>query len=329
MFNRSTDKLLFVSLLLLTLPLLSGCTSQDGCTLPECGKHGKRTFQKINQLREAAERGDAETQYQLGYEYGSVWRYCPNDDTCAPIDPVEAIKWFHKAAEQGHAQAQCKLGHFYNHGSEDSTEEDKAEAVKWYRKAAEQGNAEAQCFLGGCYSYGKGVPEAKAEGVKWYRKAAEQGSENGMYSLAACYFNGEGVPEDKAEAVKWYRQAAELGDGFAQYELGKCYVGGEGVPEDRAEAAKWFRKAAQSSYAPVRIAVVRHYISGEYDSDEAEVEEWICCLRTAVERWKEYNWEEYKGTDRNKEYLQEWAQEAADLLQGIERKQMSTRQVIL
>lgn len=54
-------------------------------------------------FRQAAEQGDAESQYRLGllYQEGRV----------VQRDSDLAAKWFRKAAEQGHAKAQGKLGH--------------------------------------------------------------------------------------------------------------------------------------------------------------------------------------------------------------------------
>ena len=61
--------------------------------------------QDIEQLRKAAEQGDAETQFSLGRIY-SLGRG-------VPWDSKEAAKWYRQAAEQGHARAQIMLGHMY------------------------------------------------------------------------------------------------------------------------------------------------------------------------------------------------------------------------
>jgi TPR repeat protein len=89
-------------------------------------------------IREAAEQGDAEAQWELGrrYEHG----------TGVDQDQTEAVKWYRKAAEQGHVLAQFFLGICYHYGL--GVEQDKTEAVKWYRKVAEQGDALAKFYLG-------------------------------------------------------------------------------------------------------------------------------------------------------------------------------------
>ena len=189
---------------------------------------------RIDALKEKAEKGDVESQFILGiiYEIGED----------VPEDDAEAVKWYRKAAGQGDAMAQSNLGRMYEVG--EGVPEDKIEAVKWYRKAAEQGLVTAQFNLGIMYDSGSGIPEDDAEAVKWYRKAAEQGHENAQYNLGVMYDFGRGVPKNATEAVKWYRKAAEQGQVTAQFNLGVMYSKGEGVPEDYVEAYKWANLAA-------------------------------------------------------------------------------------
>lgn len=56
----------------------------------------------------AAERGDADAQYELGW--------CFMDGEHVWEDPAEAMKWYRKAAEQGHADAQFSLGECFMNG---------------------------------------------------------------------------------------------------------------------------------------------------------------------------------------------------------------------
>jgi len=191
-------------------------------------------------LKERAQQGNAEAQFNLGVCYA-------NGEGVAK-DWDEAVKWWRKAAEQGDADAQKNLGNSYYQG--EGVAKDAVEAVKWYRKAAEQGNADAQKNLGNSYYQGEGVAKDAVEAVKWYHKAAEQGLTKGaQYNLGVCYGKGEGVAKDAVEAVKWYRKAADQGHANAQNNLGVCYGKGEGVAKDAVEAVKWYRKAADQGHA--------------------------------------------------------------------------------
>ena len=116
MTNRNTrsGKLAFLLIALVVLAVL---------------QPGPAKAQDIEQLRKAAEQGDADAQFNLGlmYDIGKG----------VPQDYQEAVKWYRMAAEQGYADAQYFLGLSYATG--EGVPENDAEAVKWYRKAAEQG----------------------------------------------------------------------------------------------------------------------------------------------------------------------------------------------
>ena len=184
------------------------------------------TPEKVKEYHQAAKRGDARAQYNLGNMYANG-NGVPEDDT-------EAVKWYRKAAEQGYAYAQYNLGLMYDNG--EGVPEDDAEAVKWFRKAAEQGEANAQYNLGVSYANGEGVPEDDTEAVKWYRKAAEQGYANAQSNLGLMYGTGSGVPEDYVVAYMWLNLAAAQGHENAK--KGKGIISEEMTKEQIAEAQK-------------------------------------------------------------------------------------------
>jgi len=218
------------------------------------------------------EKTDAESQYQLGFNYyagrsGFPWNqtlatehflnaanqghadaqswlgYCYIKGNGVTKNYTEAVKWSKKAAEKGDLWAMSALGYCYYYGL--GVTKDYNEAAKWLKKVAEQGNATAQKNLGICYENGHGVTQSYAEAVNWYRKAAEQGDADAQYNLGYCYYYGNGVTQSYTEAVKWYRKAAEQGDADAQRNMGVCYEMGNGVNKDKQEAVKWYRKAAE------------------------------------------------------------------------------------
>jgi len=204
-------------------------------------------------LAEAAERGDAWAQYELGkaYYYGPDMMDDPEYDGVEDpdydgvkdpgYDPAEGVKWFRRAAEQGHADAQYKLGFAYHVGS--GVKENKAEAVTWYRQAAKQGSFPAQYQLIELYRNSIGVVGADCPCT--LAEAAEWGDAEAQYNLGVAYADGVGVAKDPTEGLKWIRKSAEQGIGRAQLSLGVAYWYGSGVPEDPVEAVKWFQKAAE------------------------------------------------------------------------------------
>ena len=78
-------------------------------------------------LIQAAERGDAEAQFNLGimYENGLVdSRYVPEGNHS------EAVRWFLAAAEQGLARAQVKLAGIY--AGESGLPDNSVKACEWF-----------------------------------------------------------------------------------------------------------------------------------------------------------------------------------------------------
>lgn len=88
-------------------------------------------------FREAAERGDIESQFRLGccYDKGEgVYK-----------DFAEAVKWFRLAADRGHADAQFNLGICLAKG--EGVPENADKAIEWLRAAAAQGHSSAREVL--------------------------------------------------------------------------------------------------------------------------------------------------------------------------------------
>lgn len=85
-------------------------------------------------LMQAAERGDAEAQYNLGVYY--EWQHVKVIEGFA-----KAPAWYRKAAEQGHVAAQKRLGALYEMGK--CVERDYQVAAKWYAKAGDKMAAES------------------------------------------------------------------------------------------------------------------------------------------------------------------------------------------
>ena len=217
-------------------------------------------------MRAMAERGDARSQWRLGY------RYYSGDGV--PKDARQAALWYRKAAEQGLAEAQDDLGVLYDNG--EGVPKDDREAARWFRRAADQGFASAQHNLAYMYANGQGVPEDDGEAIRWYRKAAEQGLERAQYNLGLAYDNGEGAPEDDSEAVRWYRKTAEQGYAAAQNNLGYMYANGQGVPEHDGEAALWYRKAAKQGNAAAQTNLGYAYYNGEgVPTDYVQAYAWL------------------------------------------------------
>ena len=84
----------------------------------------------------AAEQGDAEAQYKIGWMY--------QEGQGVEQDFKEALKWFQKSAEQGHADGQTSLGGMYYSG--EGVEQDNATSYAWWNIAATNGVENAKIW---------------------------------------------------------------------------------------------------------------------------------------------------------------------------------------
>ena len=225
---------------------------------------------ELGPLREKAEAGDADSQYDLAL------RYVFGDGV--PQDYVKAIAWLRKAAEQNHSSAQSSLGLRYKNGQ--GVKADPKQAVYWWRKAASQGNKFAQNNLSDAYYNGQGVGKDLDEAIKWTKLAAEQGLAAAQTKLAWAYQNGLGVAQDYAVAMKWYRSATDQGDYGAQHNLALLYGNGQGVDRDISKALELFESVAESDHrlndsAAQQIKILRALIGAGVapDFDLSDVEQ--------------------------------------------------------
>ena len=227
---------------------------------------------KKNQLLTAAEKGNAEAQFEVA----AIYRYGQELDNfnyghAVKQDKAEAVRWYTKAAEQGHAEAQLFLGAMYDNG--EGVTENTAEAIRWFNKAAEQsdvsiqerakhylneiaetakyltlaqqGDAEAQYNLAQIYDLKGEIKETEA--LKWYTKAAEQGHANATYHLAMKSLTSE---YDSDKALHWITKMAEQGDVEAQSMAGFLYQ-----IQDNEKALYWFTKAAAQGSTEAQAAL--------------------------------------------------------------------------
>ena len=90
----------------------------------------RRTWQNFEEMRKAADEGDAVAQCYVGI--------CFQNGQNVPQDNQEAVRWFRKAADQNDTTAQCYLGFCYQNGL--GVPQEFGQAAKWFREAAEQGD---------------------------------------------------------------------------------------------------------------------------------------------------------------------------------------------
>lgn len=193
--------------------------------------------QSVDDLRAAAQSGEADAQFKLGLAYDSGDGVLPNIET--------ALEWYTKAAEQGHAEAHYYIALTYDFG--DRVIEDNVAAVRSYTSAANLDWGPAQSALGLCYENGNGVPADVAKARYWYERAAQNGDADGFGYLADLYNRGVGVAQDSRKALELLEQGAVGGSFYSQAELAKIYLLGAAELRDVERGLAWLLIAEEGA----------------------------------------------------------------------------------
>lgn len=229
----------------------------------DLGEINKHNITKIQKL---AEKGDGNSQFQLGLTYGDI--------NNAYYDNFESIYWFKKAADQGHDAAQYKMGCIYLRG--DGVLQDTATAVNWFLLSANKNNSDAQYALAKMYATGDVVKQDLNKADQLYETLVEKiNGVHEQYNIASGYYSGGGLILDKSKAAKWFKKAAEQGHANAQYVLGTQYFKGEGVEEDIIESIYWIKKAALQEHPEACYWLAELFRNGEFvQEDSSQAMHW-------------------------------------------------------
>ncbi|MEZ0222997.1 MAG: tetratricopeptide repeat protein [Alphaproteobacteria bacterium] len=215
----------------------------------------------------AAENGDPQSQFVLGYAYMHGNGVQQNNK--------EASKWFLKAAEQGDPRAQYALGVLYAEGM--GVTQNYKRGLHWFLKATEQYSivqALAQYAVGRLYAEGKGVNRNYHEAKQWFHKAIDSNF-SARHGIGCFYYYGLGVKADFSEAVRWWTMDT-AGNSGNPYYLGKSHASGLGKSNLKA-AERWWRTGAEDGDANSAFALGQLYAKGDggLPQDFAEALFWM------------------------------------------------------
>jgi TPR repeat protein len=94
--------------------------------------------QDIDAIRQKAQAGNAEAEYQLARAYYS--------GKGIAFDPKQGLQWLRKSADQNYAPSEFALGVIFQLGDQ-SVSKNAHEAAAWFRRAAQHNNGDAQTRL--------------------------------------------------------------------------------------------------------------------------------------------------------------------------------------
>jgi TPR repeat protein len=224
-----------------------------------------KSVNTIEALRNSAENGNLDAQWQLAKRYQS--------GDGVPKDAVEASKWMQKAA--GNSTPSSRVGDaiyelalMYEKG--DGVPQDVSEAHRLFLEAATvYRQPEATFRVGQMYEKGDGVPQDDRKAVEFYSNQYDDynapdkypngfiqylgPSDESIEPLLHLWAEGRGFPPEQEKTKPGYREpeaiiqwsgGAMIKTPQAQYYAGEIYYQGKLVPKEVAKAADWFGKAA-------------------------------------------------------------------------------------
>jgi uncharacterized protein len=155
-------------------------------------------------IRQSAEKGNAEAQYNYGVCFQQGVEVSKSDSL--------ANVWFLKSASQGWKDAQFKMAYSYATGR-GVTQDDK-QAFLWSVKCAEQQDVECMFNVVSCYMEGRGTHKNMDSMVVWATRIAlletpENLNISGQITsaranLATMYFDGQNVQKDLVKSYMWF-----------------------------------------------------------------------------------------------------------------------------
>ena len=153
---------------LLALTLLAGCAAREPspASPPAQPQPQQQTPQDpLRDLRQQAQRGDLESQFQLGSSY---FVGQPEKNL------KQAEYWWKQAADKGHAMAAVSLAYLYT-GRDAPEFANQRGMLKYLNQSAAAGNPMAQHILGNLYRRGEGgVSRDPDQARRLYQSACQQ-----------------------------------------------------------------------------------------------------------------------------------------------------------
>ena len=207
------------------------------------------------QLREAAEKGDAYAAFQMAD--ASEWGMIPEEeetDSDSEKAGARCLPWYRKAAEGGIVKAMVKLGQCCQNGQ--YMEKNPEQYLDWAEKAASVGDVWGLSQMGEYYqSYGE--LEAAAA---YLEAAAKQGAAKAPLLLGQMYLNGEGIQRDLSKAVKYLELAASREEADSYLLLGALFYNDELVEREDEKAFYWYGRAYEAGKKEAAVPLAHLYL---------------------------------------------------------------------
>lgn len=230
---------------------------------------------RMEELRLAAEAGEASAQYEYGFElfYGAddepgglrwlksaarqqlpeallelVFIHLDEAGSGQYYAPEKGVEYLQQAVQLGYAPAMTRYARALEEG--DGMEQNIPEALLWYTRAADAGEGEAAYLAADMLRFGREpyLTPRPERAMDFLRKAALLEDAPAMLEYARCYEEGKGVGKDLSAARSWYVRAAEQGNTEACLHAGGMLLEGIGGAADVPQAVALLEAAAADGH---------------------------------------------------------------------------------
>jgi TPR repeat protein len=235
------------------------------------------TNKPLQEIRRAAEAGEAPAQYYLGRE----WFFGVSGNR----DMQESFTWVRRSAEQAYPQAELLLARFYFLGL--AAERDPQQGFRWATRAADHDNADAMALLGLNHEFGEGTSRDARKALEWLRRAERAGSRVAPRWMGDFYSRGEAgsaLRTNHVEALRCYERAASNGFGSAAIVAANMCRRGLGTPPDSQRAVYWLRHFADNGFVEAMEQLAAAYAEGVAEPRAPEDTPAELIYRAAVKR---------------------------------------------
>lgn len=245
----------------------------------------------IEELKNRAKHGDAESQYKLAqlYKQGSK------------VEKNLSIykKWLEEAAKTGHPDAMCELGDCYANGV--SVEQDEMAALSWYESAVAAENVKANHKVATILITGlldddsNSLPKELKRAEKLLRFAANHDDVDAQYKLGLLFqMEINGLTKDFLESERWLKLAAEKNNSSAQNSLAYLYAFGSPdgkVKQNLDLAMKWWIKSAESNNAEAQYNLASLYAKKAIENWKKSAESGDAKSKYMLSQISGFDWE--------------------------------------
>ncbi len=172
---------------------------------PSGDKKAFEVYLKMKEMRQLAEQGDADAQYEM-----SLFSYqLKNKEEAEGYDKI--LYWCNKAIEQNHPKALCLLGKLYYNGR--GVPQDDKRAFEYFEKSAKGGYAGGQYELACRYFLAEGVEKNLAKAIELYEQSASQAYRKAEFILRLIpQAEKKATDSEKSAALKFFKNLADKGE---------------------------------------------------------------------------------------------------------------------